>query len=197
MKDANTVLAQPSALNSTDHPSEHLDQHVPIQPEKANSPAESTGDKALDRWFLEQRGNKTVPKRLELPNEALITNGGPIKLTGNITLIDEEGSVSHANHLSLCRCGASNNKPLCDDQHLDVEFFDSGSIQKLSDCMQVSRPQKITVTAVKDGPLKFRGYLRIFNKKGQEYTSMSGALCRCGKSSNKPFCDSQSGCAGC
>lgn len=197
MKKANAALAQPSELKGTDYPSAQPDPHAPAQPENAVSPAESTGDKAIDRWFLEQRGNKIVPKRLELPNEVLVTNGGPLKMTGNITLIDEEGTVSHPNHLSLCRCGASNNKPLCDDQHLDVEFFDSGSIQKLSDCMQIIRSQKITVTAIKDGPLKFRGYLRIYNNKGQEYSSMSGALCRCGKSSNKPFCDNNSGCAGC
>lgn len=196
MKNANTVLAQPSALKGTDYPSAQPNPQASTPSENLASPAESTGEKAIDRWFLEQRGNQRVPKRLELPNEVLVTNGGPLKMTGNITLIDEEGTVSYANHLSLCRCGASNNKPLCDDQHLDVEFFDNGAMQRLSDCTPFSRPQKITVTAVKNGPLKFRGYLRIYNKKGQECTTMSGALCRCGNSSNKPFCDSNPGCAG-
>lgn len=197
MEKANTVLAQPSALKDTDYPSAQPDPHAPTQSESAVSPAENTGEKALDRWFHEQRGNKIVPKKLELPNEVLVTNGGPLKMSGNITLIDEEGNVSHANHLNLCRCGGSNNRPLCDDQHLNIEFFDHGNIHRLSDCMPVKRPQTITVTCVKDGPLKFRGYLRVYNNKGQEYSSMSGALCRCGKSSNKPFCDNNSGCAGC
>jgi len=197
MDKANTVFAQPSALEQSDHPSEQPDRHIPAQSEQAAPATESTGEKAIDRWFLEQRGAKRVPKKLNLPNELLVTNGGPLKMTGNITLIDEEGTVSHANHLSLCRCGASNNKPLCDDQHLDIEFFDSGSLQRVSDWMPVNRPQTITVTCVKDGPLKFRGYLRVFNKKGQECITMSGALCRCGKSSNKPFCDNNPGCAGC
>lgn len=197
MDKTNTVLAQPSPVEETDYPSAQPDPQAPTQAENANAVTESTGEKALDRWFLEQRGAKRVPKKLELPNELLVTNGGPLKMTGNITMIDEEGTVSHANHLSLCRCGASNNKPLCDDQHLEVEFFDSGTLQRVSDWMPVSRPQTITVTCVKDGPLKFRGYLRIFNKKGQECITMNGALCRCGKSSNKPFCDSKNGCAGC
>lgn len=157
---------------------------------------ESTGEKKLDRWFLEQRGNKRVPKRLDVANELLVTTGGPLKLTGNITLINEDGSVTHANNLSLCRCGASKNKPLCDDQHLEIEFFDSGAVSQLSDWMPVSRPQTVTVTAVKDGPLKFRGYLRIYNKRGQECITMSGSLCRCGKSSKKPFCDSNHSCCG-
>lgn len=150
-----------------------------------------TDEKALDRWFREQRGTKRVPKRLELPNEALITSGGPIKITGNLTLISEEGEVTHANHLTLCRCGASRSKPICDDQHLDVEFLDNGSIQRASDCMPVLRPQTLTITCVKDGPLKYRGYLRVYNRKGQESLSMQGALCRCGKSTKKPFCDCQ------
>ena len=151
----------------------------------------STDEKALDRWFREQKGNKRVPKRLEVPNEAMVSSGGPLKITGNITLIGEDGEVTHANHLTLCRCGASRSKPICDDQHLDVEFMDMGNIQKISDCMPVVRPQTLTITCIKDGPLKFRGYLKVFNSKGQECLSMQGALCRCGKSTKKPFCDCQ------
>ena len=150
-----------------------------------------TDEKALDRWFREQRGGKRVPKRLEVPNEAMVTSGGPLKITGNLTLIGENGEVTHANHLTLCRCGASRSKPMCDEQHLDIEFLDNGNIHQASDCMPVTRPQTITLTCIKDGPLKFRGYLRVFNRKGQECLSMQGALCRCGKSTKKPFCDCQ------
>jgi len=197
MEDALKVYARPREWLDSDPQSDNT-----ITSPKWDKPAvpeeqESTDEKALDRWFREQRGTKRVPKRLDLPNELLITNGGPLKMTGNITLIAEDGSVTHANHLSLCRCGASKNKPICDDQHLEVEFFDNGTVQRVSDWMPVNRPQTITVTCVENGPLKFRGYLRIFNKKGQECITMSGALCRCGKSSNKPFCDSHKGCAGC
>lgn len=165
-------------------------------PEVETKKPESTDEKALDRWFLEQRGSKRVPKRLDVANELLVTTGGPLKMTGNITLINEDGSVTHANNLNLCRCGASKNKPICDDQHLEVEFFDGGAVSQLSDWMPVTRPQTITVTCVKNGPLKFRGYLRIYNKKGQECITMSGALCRCGKSSKKPFCDNKQSCSG-
>jgi CDGSH-type Zn-finger protein len=148
-------------------------------------------EKTLDRWFTEQRGSKRVPKRLDVPNEALVTSAGPLKITGNITLIDEDGEVSHANHLTLCRCGASNNKPVCDDRHLEIELFDMGNINQASECMPLNRPRTVTITAVKDGPLKFRGYLRVYNRKGQECTTMQGALCRCGRSTKKPFCDCQ------
>lgn len=164
-----------------------------IAPDSAEDGAQvekaSTNEKALDRWFREQRGSKRVPKRLEVSNEALVTSGGPLKITGNITLIDEKGEITHANHLTLCRCGHSRSKPICDDQHVDTEFLDNGNIRQVSDCMPIKRPQTVTMTCVRDGPLKYRGYLRVYNRKGQECLSMQGHLCRCGKSTRKPFCD--------
>jgi CDGSH-type Zn-finger protein len=200
MDDASKAYAKPLSWSDPDqydfNPESSPNLDSPSVPEPAKAPG-STDGKALDRWFLEQRGNKRVPKRLDIANELLVTAGGPLKMTGNITLIDEDGSVRHSNSLSLCRCGASKSRPVCDDQHLDVEFFDGGAIGQLSDWMPVTRPQTITVTCVKDGPLKFRGYLRIINKKGQECITMNGALCRCGKSSKKPFCDNKQQCSGC
>ena len=199
MDDASTASAKKINWSDPDQysydPETSPNPDAPVVPVSAPKTRESVGKKALDSWFREQRGNKRVPKRLDIANELLVTNGGPLKMTGNITLIDEDGDVTHSNSLSLCRCGASNSKPLCDSQHLDVEFFDPGAVSQLSDWMMVKRPQTITVTCVKNGPLKFRGYLRVYNKKGQECITMNGALCRCGKSSKKPFCDSKHGCS--
>ena len=201
MDDASKAYAKPLSWSDPDQidansKSDPISDH-PSVPDQTTKTPESNNEKTLDRWFLEQRGNRRVPKRLDVANELLVTTGGPLKLTGNITLINEDGSVTHSNSLSLCRCGASKSKPVCDDQHLEVEFFDGGAIGQLSDWMPVTRPQTITVTCVKNGPLKFRGYLRIYNKKGQECITMSGALCRCGKSSKKPFCDNKQQCSGC
>ncbi len=196
MEDSNRAFARPGSWPDSAKPKSNPNPDSPTVPESTGEKPESTDEKTIDRWFLEQRGKKRVPKRLNVPNELLVTSGGPLKMTGNITLINEDGAVTHSNSLRLCRCGASKNKPICDDQHLDIEFLDSGSVSRISHCMPVSRPQTVTVTCVKNGPLKFRGYLRIYNKRGQENISMSGALCRCGKSSKKPFCDSAQGCAG-
>ena len=199
MEDTSKAYAKPLDWSHTDQQPDKTDSNqnpdTSTVPEPAAKKPESTDEKAIDRWFLEQRGNKRVPKRLDVANELQVTTGGPLKMTGNITLISEDGTVSHTNSLSLCRCGASKSRPFCDDQHLAIEFFDGGAVTQLSDWMPVTRPQTVTVTCVKNGPLKFRGYLRIFNKKGQECITMSGALCRCGKSSKKPFCDNKHGCA--
>jgi CDGSH-type Zn-finger protein len=145
--------------------------------------------KALDRWFAERQKQHGPPRLLEIPNEALITNAGPINLTGNITLVKEDGSIVYANHLSLCRCGASGTKPICDEHHLNIEFLHSGRISAASDVQPSERPSKLTISMIKDGPLTFSGRLRVHNSHGQQCVKQRGSLCRCGHSANKPFCD--------
>ena len=47
-------------------------------------------------------------------------NNGPYRLSGNFVLQDADGNVFDLNGretLSLCRCGQSKNKPLCDGSH--------------------------------------------------------------------------------
>ena len=166
----------------------------PNQQQEKTKPAATqenlnTSAKALDRWFAERQKHQGPPRLLEIPNEALITSAGPINLTGNITLVREDGSVTYANHISLCRCGASKNKPTCDNRHLEVEFLNSGRIQEASDTQHSERPCKITISCIKDGPITFRGRLRLHNHLGQECVKQRGSLCRCGQSTNKPFCD--------
>jgi CDGSH-type Zn-finger protein len=149
----------------------------------------TTAAKALDRWFRERQKTKGAPRLLEVPNEALVSNAGPLQITGNITLVNEDGSIQYANHLSLCRCGSSKSKPTCDDSHLDAEFLHSGKIQEASDAAASDRASKITVSCIENGPITFRGRLRLHNHQGQECVKLRGALCRCGQSAKKPFCD--------
>jgi len=149
----------------------------------------TTTARALDRWFKERQKNQGTPRLLEVPNEALVSNGGPLQITGNITLVHEDGRVQYANHLSLCRCGHSRSKPVCDEQHVDMEFLNSGKIFEVSEIAASSRPSKITISCIKDGPITFRGRMRLHNQFGQECVKMRGSLCRCGQSASKPFCD--------
>jgi len=149
----------------------------------------TTSARALDRWFRERQKNQGAPRLLEVPNEVLVSNGGPLQITGNITLVHEDGRVQYANHLSLCRCGHSRSKPVCDDQHVDMEFLNSGKIFEVSEITASSRPSKITISCIKDGPITFRGRIRLHNQFGQECVKMRGSLCRCGQSASKPFCD--------
>ena len=47
----------------------------------------TTSAKALDRWFRDRQKSQGSPRLLEVPNEVMVTNAGPLQLTGNITLV--------------------------------------------------------------------------------------------------------------
>ena len=50
----------------------------------------------------------------------------------------------------------------------------------------------ITIEARDNGPYLITGPVRVFDQSGAEFERPAGsaiALCRCGQSSNKPFCD--------
>lgn len=50
---------------------------------------------------------------------------GPLMLKGNITLRSADGEViAEGTRMSLCRCGASQNQPFCDNSHRQIGFTD-------------------------------------------------------------------------
>lgn len=62
----------------------------------------------------------TLPER---PATVIASSEGPFFLEGGVEVADPnlpEGAPQE--HCTLCRCGASRNKPLCDGKHWDVGF---------------------------------------------------------------------------
>lgn len=54
-----------------------------------------------------------------------ITKDGPYAITGNIELLDQVmGEGCSKECYTLCRCGASKNKPFCDGSHWGIGFKD-------------------------------------------------------------------------
>ncbi|MDA0217163.1 MAG: CDGSH iron-sulfur domain-containing protein [Actinobacteria bacterium] len=48
---------------------------------------------------------------------------GSIRVTGTVEFVDGEGNVIESkSDFSLCRCGASKEKPFCDGSHRDAGF---------------------------------------------------------------------------
>jgi CDGSH-type Zn-finger protein len=50
---------------------------------------------------------------------------GPNRVTGPIDLVDQDGkafTIPEGQSVSLCRCGASKNKPFCGGGHRDAGF---------------------------------------------------------------------------
>lgn len=57
------------------------------------------------------------------PVSAEVIRGGPLRVTGTITLTHKDGRVeTRQNRTSFCRCGQSKNKPFCDASHKTIEF---------------------------------------------------------------------------
>ena len=201
MDDATKVAAAAAARikkDSDSTPGQPKETFVAYMDESQQTPVSRASEaadkltnsaKALDKWFRVRQKTSGAPRMLQVPNEALVTNAGPLQITGNITLVHENGRVEYANHLSLCRCGHTQAGPLCDESHTHNEFLHSGKIHEVSEIMHSERPTKITISCIKDGPITFRGRLRMHNQFGQECVKMRGSLCRCGHSTSKPFCD--------
>lgn len=59
----------------------------------------------------------------ELPSEIGVITDGPLWVTGGIPVARSDGEpLETRNRVTLCRCGGSNNKPLCDGTHKEIGF---------------------------------------------------------------------------
>jgi len=57
-----------------------------------------------------------------------IAKDGPYNVTGSIELnVPDEIQPPSNEHYSLCRCGASKNKPYCDGSHSEINFKDENN----------------------------------------------------------------------
>jgi len=115
------------------------------------------------------------------------TSDGPLYVRGDVT-VRAGGTVLEDTRVGLCRCGHSGNKPLCDNRHSRV-FDAEGDIDPnapLDAGEDTDGP--LTITATPDGPFRLEGEFLLRTAEGVERRE-SAALCRCGRSGDKPFCD--------
>ena len=87
------------------------------------------------------------------------------------------------------RCGAPwrGGAPLVGQPVLD-QAVDPGAEDGAGEHRDQDRPPMVTVT--KDGPYVVTGAIELFDQaRGEGASSEHYALCRCGGSKNKPFCD--------
>jgi CDGSH-type Zn-finger protein/uncharacterized Fe-S cluster protein YjdI len=119
-------------------------------------------------------------------NLASIREAGPYAFRGQLQ-IDGEPVGFRA---TLCRCGASKNKPFCDGSHHDAGFNATGEPPSGKTDMLPVRDGVLSIEPEFNGPLAIRGNLEITSGTGRVVARVVTArLCRCGGSSTKPFCD--------
>ena len=125
-------------------------------------------------------------------NVAEVAAAGPLCLTGRIHVEVGGDVIADTDDVALCRCGHSGNKPFCDGSHRGAGFEDPGVIEGgrlVPGRDDPGEEDPVRIVCATDGPLLVRGPLSVVGADGGTSTGTKGALCRCGASSTKPFCD--------
>lgn len=118
-----------------------------------------------------------------------IAANGPLYLHGDITLQREDGTpIGSDTRVALCRCGKSSNKPFCDGTHKEG-FCDAGMIAP-QPTAPATEAGPLTVVVGDHGPYRLSGSFALQSAdSGETHMCGKAALCRCGASQQKPFCD--------
>ena len=130
-------------------------------------------------------------------NTATLIYNGPIYVTGNLDIEGAKADMTGVKYrAALCRCGASKNKPFCDNSHLKAGFQDFGAVGDKGPGKSASGGP-LRVKAVPNGPLIVEGNLSLRAGSGRvAWEGEKAFLCRCGASKKKPFCDGSHKAAG-
>ena len=123
-------------------------------------------------------------------NIITILEDGPLQVQGDFRVYDTIGQlVEHEGELMLCRCGASKIKPRCDGSHASIGFKDCCKVDNSKD-EPLEADSTLIISCRPNGMLVAKGPMVIIGPDGQSRaTRNKAALCRCGASRNKPFCD--------
>ena len=123
-------------------------------------------------------------------NTVHVAYNGPLFVRGDLAIDGAPQDAPGLNYrAALCRCGASKNKPYCDNSHESIGFQDYGAVGETGSA-DADTGGPLSVAAAPDGPLLIKGNVMIKTSSGRiAWQGNQVALCRCGASENKPFCD--------
>ncbi|UNK49894.1 CDGSH iron-sulfur domain-containing protein [Lysobacter sp. S4-A87] len=119
-------------------------------------------------------------------NLVQLRENGPLGVRARIVL----DGVPVGMRAVLCRCGASQQKPFCDGSHNEIHFQATGEPASVESKPLQLRDGPLNIDPEVNGPLVVSGNLEICCGTGRTIDRVTSTrLCRCGGSSNKPFCD--------
>lgn len=151
-------------------------------PEEIAALAHNCPSGAIAYERLDGGPNEAAP----LVNVARVRENGPIAIHADLEIQGETPRF----RATLCRCGASKTKPYCDASHVAAGFHASGETETQESQPLAVRGGKLKVTPFKNGPLGVEGSLEICTGTGRTVNRVQKtALCRCGQSAKKPYCD--------
>jgi CDGSH-type Zn-finger protein/uncharacterized Fe-S cluster protein YjdI len=133
-----------------------------------------------------ERADGSPLEKAPLVNTVRLRENGPLAVNAAI----EMSGASQGFRLTLCRCGASANKPYCDGSHSAAGFVASGEVAGKASEALAQRNGPLSIVPVTDGPLRVMGNLEVVSGTGRTIDRLTQcSLCRCGQSKNKPYCD--------
>ena len=165
-----------------------------IQPGEASSEKiRATVERCPTGALHYEMKDESAEEQTPAMNSITISPDGPVYFRGDVEVRDENDDVLlQDTRWALCRCGQSGNKPSCDNSHYGTDFeapaaFDTSS---LGEDNPETAGSKLVLKALKDGPLLVQGRYQMYSETTQPVSCTKNiALCRCGASENKPFCD--------
>jgi CDGSH-type Zn-finger protein len=119
-------------------------------------------------------------------NTAHVRENGPLALHAPLSIAGQDAGY----RATLCRCGASRNKPFCDNSHADIAFRASDG-SGITATAGETEGGLLRVMPATNGPSVVEGSLSLVSNDGLTRAACGPkvAFCRCGHSRNKPFCD--------
>jgi len=128
----------------------------------------------------------TPPEPAPEVNQVKLRENGPYAFKATLEIDCEKAGF----RATLCRCGASKNKPFCDGSHVHAGFRASGEPDTRPSEPLAVRDGTLKIEPLTNGPLQVTGNLEICAGTGRNVDRITTArLCRCGGSKTKPFCD--------
>jgi CDGSH-type Zn-finger protein/uncharacterized Fe-S cluster protein YjdI len=114
-----------------------------------------------------------------------IRENGPLAVRAQLRI-----AGASAFRATLCRCGASQNKPYCDGSHTAAGFTATGEPATQPSEPLAQRDGPLSLNPIVNGPLEVLGNLELCSGTGRTVNrTQKTYLCRCGASGNKPYCD--------
>ncbi|NHX27364.1 iron-binding protein, partial [Escherichia coli] len=112
-------------------------------------------------------------------NQVKIRENGPYAFKATLVLDGQPDGF----RATLCRCGASKNKPYCDGSHAKIGFRATGEPETRESEKLDVRDGPLEIQPLPNGPLQVTGNLEICAGTGRNVDRVTTArLCRCGGS---------------
>lgn len=163
-----------------------------IQPEHSNPETISAVVPRCPSGALQFEREDGVEETVPPENVIALVADGPLYVWGDIEIRNMEGEALYQEtRAALCRCGASGNKPFCDNTHKEIGFHHDGSLgeNRLSS-EEASNGHALGFVPTPNGPLLLMGEVEVRDAAGEvSYRGSKTALCRCERSADNPFCD--------